>query len=434
MKAYSLLHLALVEEINDIIEAETAEDVKSVNQFGDDDGNIYFPISGGYEINSILKEGLEENRQDWTFHSVEEMRDLRDSEAPFSGKYYSYNSFISNFIDTDLKIIRFNEDSNFNLLKFLADFYKLNTGYGILITNDKRRNYMINPLHPMVAFAIMLGQIELPKAGKIVIYQFKEDLPVECSSSRRELFNQMEDVKKLLPEINFDKFEEEEAIQVNDEDDNELIFLKRKINRYIKRYTKVWTNYIQLSPKFITDTTVKKILNIDKDKYLMDLAKFKKIKYLKQFGDIDYSNITHGSTPNALLVPLQMLANSVTYPYYGLSFIWDPTNPDRQGYNLGLMLTGNIKYNPSTGVCASGGEAYTDNVCTGSLPKDRKNGWITLSRINVDSMWFSDLIIPDMERLYTYIKTSQFIAGKFYSLMNKKREESNEAANENGSN
>jgi hypothetical protein len=346
MKSISVWHAALKEEIGDIIESELGTPVQTDNEYGDDDGNIYFPLSN--------KELIEQKPK---FESV-------------TGTARNEIGFLRNILDNEVKTIRFDQDQGFDLESFLSNLHSLPEVYGVLLRDDRRSDYMINPLHPLTALAIKLGQVKLPKKGSIILYNWSEESILSIYNIKHSIMY-----------------------------DNDI--------------EATWMKFINQSKNFIGKKISERKLTIDKEEYLNQLHSFDSFKQLQLFGDINYEEVNEVTDIKALLIPLQVAIDSIATPYYGVSYIDNPlTSPC--GFNSGFMISGNLKHSFDTS---------TGDVCTGSSSNTRDTGWLTLNRVNLDSMWYRNIITPHISDLIKFVYTSKYIASQFYKISDKKSEE-----------
>jgi len=381
MKAYNLLHLALVDELNEHLEKVSEVMSESKNNYGDDKGNLYFPIN----ISGIENGLTADNIVDFA-RNLNLALDQNHSD----GHYHTFNDFYENCIDPQVKTIAYDntgETPQIELVKFLKGVHKVKDIMGVLLkSSDSRDAMIINPLHPLTALAIKLGQIELPKKGKIIIYNWSNSFLEECSP--------------------------EETLSTYTEDNENLVN---------EKYIKWHTYFVGTSPYFINRVQVRNRVIIDIPTFMNNLSNFSSIQKMDRYSKIKVEkNVTSSEEIGALLVPLQMAIKGMTLPWYGYTFIEHPTGGDSspKGINFGNYISGNIKHT---------GHGEDLNVCTGNYSNTTDSGWLTLSRINVDSMWHQHIIRSrrpeDKRELYADTKSAQLIAG---SLLNIEVDDSSE--------
>jgi len=84
----------------------------------------------------------------------------------------------------------------------------------------------------------------------------------------------------------------------------------------------------------------------------------------------------------SIIVPFQIISKGMVLPYFGWGTI-KTSGGGIQGISLPGNLSGNLKANH---------DSRENNVCTGSHDNNTYRGWQTLSKINMNSMWFSEII------------------------------------------
>jgi len=338
MKAKSLWHLALQEELSDIIQSEIGQTVLTENNYGDDNGNLYFPLAS-HELHDQAPK-------------FEDVTSTRRNEI----------GFLREMLDRNVKTIAYDQDQGFNLEAFLSQLCTLNEVYGVLLKDANNSEYMINPLHPLTALAIKLGQVKLPVKGKLIVYNWKDSILRDHGVSHD--------------------------------------------TRYKATMEAKWMEFIGQSKNFIGKKVSERRLTINKDDYLEQLSGFDSLKQLSLFGDINYREMNEVADIKMLLIPLQMAVGSIATPFYGVSYINNPTNSPR-GFNTGYMISGNLK----SSYDSNGGD-----VCTGSLSNTRDTGWLTLNRINLDSMWYGQIVSTSQSDLIDFAYTAKYIASQFYKI------------------
>lgn len=366
MKAVSVFHLAIKEEVKDIIGAETQIVEESTNAYGDNDGNLYFPLAN----DDIL------SNDDAIFRF-----DGRRTNITSSG---NSKSALKNKLSTQVKTIKYDLSKSFDIISFLSNVHNVPEIYGIIIKSDDRNNFLINPLHPLTALAIKLGQIKIPKKGTIIIYEYNYD--------------------------SMSQFEIEQT----------------KVEKgYNPNFEKSWIAYIGQSKYFINTETVKRTLNRNLDNYFTELEFLSTLEQIGQFAQLRFKDETVSSNkPKALMVPLQMIVDSMATPYYGMILLRNPTSSSSVGYNTGSMISGNIDHRLSSNYHFGDGAG---KICTGSLPKERPSGWLTLNRVYLNSMWFEEILDCDSSHWISMATTAKKIACGFYKVQPKTEEEADNA-------
>jgi len=350
MVATSLFNLALKEEINDIIENETKEIAVSKNSYGDDHGNLYFPLTSDeiYNDNDAFFKTLDNSS------SAETITDT-----------------IRNNLKENIHTIGYNLES-FDIFKFLSKVYTAKDIYGVLIKSDEDNDFIINPLHPMTALSIKLGQIEIPKRGKLIVYYWKDNF-------------------------------------VNRYDTSE--------NVYNAEYERVWVKFISQSKNFMNNVVSKRIIKTDLTSYFENLNNYDNMDQLRTFGNIKTENSNSGiENIKSILIPFQMVVDSIATPYYGMGVFKLNGSGDPQGKNRGIFTSGNFQSRSENNPTRSGA------ICTGSESNTRPTGWLTLNRVYLSSMWYSDIVTNHTESMIAMSVTAKKIAGRFYDLPEKTEE------------
>jgi len=356
MKATSVFHLAIKEEIKDIISTETQTVQESKNQYGDDNGNLYFPLSS----DEILSDNNAIFRYNGSTTSA-----YRDCSSRAS---------LTNSLDSQVKTIKYDLSKAFDIMSFLEGVYKIPEIYGILIKSESRSDYLINPLHPLTALAIKLGQIKIPEKGTIIIYEYSAET---MSDDRYK--------NALNPETG-----------------------------YNTNYEKTWLTYISQSKYFINTEVIRRQLNQNLDNYFTELEFLSTLDQINQFAPLQFKeNSSSRDKPKTLMVPLQMIVSSMAFPYYGMILLKNPTSSSSVGYNTGIMNSGNIdhKLDRDYNIGDSSGK-----ICTGSYSKEQPVGWLTLNRVYLASMWFEDIVDTNKISWISMATTSKKIACSFYKI------------------
>jgi hypothetical protein len=364
MRGVSTLSYALFNSVKDMIVRNNIDEVKDDSvQFINNNGDIYIPYQKAYDpagtgenkFPRFIPGGIENN--------------------PNFGESVYFQDFKRNYINSEITTLTYDRSISMPvLLKQLAEEDSI---YGVVLQKkgtDSR--YAINPLHPMVAFLVTAGLLELPEEGKLHIFEWKDSK-----------------VKSILKKM--DKPSE--------------------IREYISDYEK----FFGLSAEIIRDpVTVRQRANINdhnitsliEDPFIENINA--KIKITKDdTGQSDLDKI------KSMVIPHQIIVDGTLSPFYGISCIKQPTNSNIRGVALGPMVTGNISQ------CHDGGQrtfknfqnsANTCNVCTGSENSVTPKGWFTLSRVNLNSMYYSDVISKDY--VFPFIKASKQIAADIWKV------------------
>lgn len=365
MKAVSVFHLSVKEEVKDIIEAETQVVEETTNAYGDNDGNLYFPLA----TDSILSDN----------NAIFKFDGQRTNETRSGNE----KSALKNKLSSQVKTIKYDLSKSFDIMSFLSNVHNVPEIYGIIIKSEERNNFLINPLHPLTALAIKLGQIKIPEKGTIIIYEYDYS---ELTHSQIEQTT----VEK----------------------------------GYNTNFEKSWLTYIGQSKYFINTETVKRTLNQNLDNYFTELEFLSTLEQIGQFAQLRFKDETVSSNkPKALMVPLQMIVDSMATPYYGMILLKDPTSSSSVGYNTGSMISGNIDHRLRSNYHFGDGAG---KICTGSLPKERPSGWLTLNRVYLSSMWFGEILDGNSLHWISMATTAKKIACGFYKIQPKQEEETND--------
>jgi len=372
MKATSLFHLAINEEVFDILESETEEVQQSENNYGDDDGNLYFPLSDS---------DLESNTESIFYDEDEELK-IPEQRT---------KTFLYNMIDNEVVTIDYDLSKDFDIMSFLANLWKATEIYGVLIKSSTRSNFIINPLHPMTALSIKLGQVKIPKKGKIIIYKYHSDIR---------------------------------------NDNNLSEFLNAEEKGYRSAYEKTWVRYIAQSKFFINSVQTKTVIQTPLEDIFRDIETFHFLEQYSSIFKIHAQKTSTNTNISSLLVPTQLIVDTIATPYYGMIYVKQPQrSSSSNGYNTGGFVSGNIDIRTS-GYSLATGDGLSDGrnggkVCTGSLPNTKESGWLTLNRVYLNSMWFDRIIPGNKKTVISLATTAKKIACSFYAL---------EENNENNSN
>jgi len=365
MQGVSNLSFGLLSSVKDMITKNTFEEIASSDiQFVNNNGDIYIPYSVNYD----------------TFNSGDtKMPNFipgGEGNNPFFENPQYFQDFKKNNLDPDITTINYNKSISLeSLLQQLSESEEV---YGVVIQAGSGRNAMsINPLHPMVAFLIMSGLMELPQEGKLHVFEYNSSGQAKANYGRNDS-NHMDSYVK-----DYEKFFGMSSNIVRDP-------VK------IRQSASIRDSSIS---SIIEDPFIENLkgINVDIRKEDRDSASLDKIK--------------------SLVVPAQLIMDGTVCPYYGISSITDPTTSSIRGRGLGPMVTGNISLDHY-----SGEKRYTDfyktanttNVCTGSESSSVPKGWFTLSKVNLDSMYYSDVI--DTSHVWSFIEASKKISGEIWKV------------------
>jgi hypothetical protein len=352
------------------IDEVVSDDVQFVNKKGD----IYIPLSKRYRIGS--NEGS--------------LRFPRFIPGGYSNDPLFYNpmyfqDFKSKYLSPEVTTITYNRTLSIpTMIKQLAEEEKI---YGVII-QSKDGDYAINPLHPLVAFLIAADLLKYPDEGKLHIFEWKE--------------RRFDSVKEAMNNSSH-------------------------IESYIKDYEKIFA----MAPDIIKEPVViKQRASIDN----RDITALIEEPFVENINTvIKVIKNSEGSTNltniKSLVIPHQLIVDGTLSPYYGLSNIFSPTDSSITGYGLGPMVTGNISQSHDGGnrkYSSFQNSSNSGNVCTGSENSVVPKGWFTLSRVNLNSMYYSDVI--DEENVFPFIKASKDISKDIWKLMEEESKQELEEA------
>ncbi len=366
MQGISVLTYSLFNSSVDIIKENTFETVVNDRaQFISTEGDIYFPMGSGV--------GFDKEHKLPTF-----MKDGSSTTLDLK----PHHRFSDDYIDKNITTIAYNKSIHLpTLLKRLALDEKT---YGVIIQNPKS-NYMINPLHPAIAFAITSGMMEYPDEGELHIF--------EWSSSALAEFSSMSTRKK-----------------------------NKELKFYEEEYQDLFKTFPHVIKKPITETRTASI----SENSITRLIESPLVEDIDIQIDIQVSSGDSNLTGiKSVLIPTQLAIGNMAQPYYGYMHLTNPTSGSIEGYNMSPMMSGNLQQglgNDSTDEWSDLLSNTSDgNVCCGSSNSSTPRGWSTLSKINLNSM-FSEYIIS-YNGLMSYVEVSKKIAGTIWEGIEKEAQE-----------
>ncbi len=361
MQGISTLSYALMNSVNDIIESNTFDQVVSDrSQFVSTDGDIYFPLSehiqvpgsrGTNKIPSFMPGG-----------DSDEMR-VRD-----------FDRFRREYIADSITTVSYNRSISLpTLLKRLAQDPKT---YGVII---QKGSYMVNPLHPLVAFSITSGLMELPEEGDLHIFEWQPS------------------VQSKINDKNYNMFD-------------------TKVDFFKKEYPEVFGLFKYLIKK---PTLEKRKATVSEDniKRLIDLPLIDDINTEINI-DISSNDSTGDSNIKSIIVPTQLAIGNIATPYYGMLLLTDPKS-NITGYNLTPMFSGNLNQEIEQTMTFNdlNSRTHDGNVCAGSESSTSPRGWSTLSKVNLNSM-FSENIVS-VRDVVTFVEASKEISAVIWEGVEK---------------
>lgn len=368
MIGVSNLSFSLFASLKDMVQRNTFETVVSDQvQFVNDKGDIYIPYTKKY---SAFRDG------DNSFPKF--IPGGHNGENPRMRDMIYFQDFKAEYIDPNITTISYNKAISISsMLKQLSAEPKV---YGVVLQYARGRGKAhgsINPMHPMVAFLIMAGLLELPEEGKLHIFEYKDSMV-----SRTSEFNATQ--KK---EIDGYKTDYEKFFAIAGDIHKEPVKIKQHST--------------------ISDSTISAVID---DPFIENINATVEI-----FKDTSGAGQTRDI--KSLIVPNQLVMDGTASPYYGIANIIDPTHDNIKGVGLGPMVTGNISLHRNDGSDTTYPEfqrtANDHNVCTGSENSVIPRGWFTLSKVNLSSMYFSDVI--DRDKVFPFIQASKDLSLDIWS-------------------
>jgi hypothetical protein len=362
MEGISTLSYAIMNSVKDLIVRNHTKIVDNEKaQFVNNEGDIYIPFSEKYDnfegFPRFIPGGLDNN--------------------PKIRNPITFEDFKSNYISRNITTIHYNKTISIpSLLKQLSEDDNI---YGVIL-QGKEGHYAINPLHPIIAFLITADLLPYPDEGKLHIFEWKY-------SEKGYIKNKMDN--------------------------------QNHVDHYIDDYQK----FFGLSPDIIKENiTINQTAAIDSAD-ISSIISQPFVEHLNAVIKITKKTENTGalSKVNSLVIPHQLVADGVFSPFYGLSIIKRPTHDSDyvKGCSLSPMTSGNINqvHNHREGESYASfyDSAFDGNVCTGSRSPSVPSGWFTLSKVNLNSMHYSDII--DFNNVFPFIRASKEVAGIIWGTM-----------------
>lgn len=367
MQGVNTLSLALANSAKEMIEANTFSDETDEKvSFFNDAGDIYVPIAKEY------------------WKSNFPMMDPPEGSIT-TGVWNTFERFRDRMLSSNITTITFNEAVFLpTLLKQLGEENKV---YGAVIENtDKFKGraskFMFNPLHPINVFLIAAGVIKIPSSGKLHIFEYSD--------------NAME------------KFEENEESA------------KEFEKHYKDEYTKLFD---KMAPKILKDRIVfsqkasinnSDVASIIENPFLESLTATIRLE-TKESESCSRDRI------KSLIIPTQLAIDSMVTPYYGLMLIKNPTTPEAKGISLTPMHSGNLNNPPRSdrAYMSARNNPSSGNICVGSESIISRRGWFTLSKVNLGSMYYNNII--DNKSVLPFARASKKIAGEIWGTIEEEK-------------
>jgi len=279
-------------------------------------------------------------------------------------------NFRSNYLKREVTTLHY--DESVFLPTLLKDLAELDSTYGVIIqVADK--NYIFNPLHPVNAFLVALGLHELPKKGELHIFEWTDAIKNQINGF------------------------EENATQKYIKD-YQILFEKIPQLLMLEKYES-FTQNVNIPEARAT--------NLITEPFVEDIQSIISISRQSE----DRSRI------KSILVPTQVAVDNMVTPYYGLLKINSPTLSTLFGKVFTPMISGNIQVGNGFSLQAMNENANIENVCTGSENAILPSGWFTLSRINVNSMYFDNIV--DRNEVLPFVAASKKISSELWETIEK---------------
>jgi len=333
-----------------ILANRTTEEMTGAASFYNEQGDIYLPLNTPISMSEFP-----------TF-------DPHPTDAQ-SIAYGSIRDFRRQFLEDGITTIEYNE--NLFLPTFLKNLSAEKNVYGVIVEKQEEgqsRNskFIFNPLHPLNAFLLSAGIIELPSSGKIHIFEFNERAQ-RYNASNEQKINRWEERLK---------------------DDYGKVF------SYAPHILK--GRFMQSQNASIPSSEVSALID---DPFLESINANIQLDKIVDDG-VDEKLVS------SLIIPTQFAIDGMVTPYYGMIFIKDVLEDGMRGYNLSPMYSGNINQSfSSDSYESSRRNGSRRNICVGSESLHSTRGWFTLSKININSMFFNDII--DMNQVLAFVEASK---------------------------
>ncbi len=377
MQGISVLSYALLNSTQDIINSNTFELVdEDKSQFISKEGDIYFPMSeeihlegGSTRMPTFMIDGDRTNMQ-----------------------WLDFNDFQRKYISRSITTVSYNKSVYLpTLLKRLALDQKT---YGVVI---QKGDFIVNPLHPLVAFSVTSGMMALPEEGELHIFEWSDYVLDKIKTLSDDSLTKFKNRKKFFEQEYTDTFD---------------------LFKYL-----IKTPVVEKRDAFISDRGIKELI----DSPLIDDINTE-IEVSVSTGDSSSS-----SKIKSIIIPTQLAISNIVTPYYGMLLLGSPRG-DITGWGVTPMLSGNLNQGLGDGATFRAVRERSDygNVCTGSESSTNASGWSTLSKVNLNSMFVDELV--STKALIPFVETSKDISGVIWEGIEKQqladleKEEADEAA------
>jgi hypothetical protein len=368
LRGISFLSLALQQSLTEFAQTLTFEERGTTDvQFINDAGDIYLPY--------YSKIGPIEDGED----KIPLFLPKGNTDARF-GNLVSFPNFRNDYIKDQVTTINF--DENFSLTSLLKQLSENKAIYGVVLQSGTGRNsFAMNPLHPMVAFMVVSGLYKMPTSGKLHIFE--------------------------LTELGQTKMNQESAEK------------NQKIDSYVADYQK----FFSLTPKLVRNPVIIRQSATITDSSLDTIAGGPFIESIQELQvTVEKKSEEEGGIDKiqSIIIPTQLIVDSTFAPYYGVANVTSPTNGRLSGCSLSPMATGNINRNRNTGDKYLGSIGHEGNVCAGSESPSTPKGWFTLSRVNLNSLHYHDIL--DEIEVFPWIEASKKISRGIWAVEEEKEQ------------
>ncbi len=359
MRGITVFTYSVLQSVLDIIKTNSfSSKVSDKVQFVSHDGDIYYPLGNGVGLGN-QPEG---NIRIPTFMLEGDSTQLN---------LMNYRDYSQRYIADEITTVRYNKSIFLpTLLKQLAMDEKT---YGLIL---QKGDYMVNPIHPAVAFSITAGLMEFPEEGELHVFQWSDEA-----------------LEKIANMSNRQK--------------------KKEMEFYEKEYEGIFAAFSKLIKTPSTETRVARI----GEESISRMVSSPLMEDLDITVEVSVSDdgAEGARGVKSLLIPLQLAIGDMAQPYYGFMFIESPKNDENTGHNLSPMMSGNLSQN--MGEVSRYGSldsaASSGNVCTSSYNSHTPAGWSTLSKVNLNSMFNPKLVSPN--GVLSYVEVSKKIAGAIWA-------------------
>ncbi len=376
MQGVSNLSFALFASLEDMVRRNTFEMISDTSVQFIKNGDIYIPYTKKYNPVSSSSEKKFSNF----------IPGHHEGNDPVKDNMCYFQDFKREYIERNITTVSYNK--SISISSMLEQIAKEQSTYGVVLQykNSGGRWQSFNPLHPMVAFLIMAGLMELPEEGKLHLFEFKS--------------SQMSKATEF------------------DSDDKKIIDgFKKDYERFFEIAPNIHKEPVKLKQSAtISQSTVSDIID---DPFVENIRATVEIHK-----DTTSASQTEGI--KSIIVPNHLIMDGTASPYYGIATVTSPSSGSMRGLALGPMATGNISlYHNEDGRYRTYSNFYETasdcNVCTGSESSSTPKGWFTLSKVNLDSMYYSDVI--DMNHVFTFIQASKEVSAEVWELYNKEKQD-----------